>query len=89
MNIMSEDKTELKRPIQSMPDFVEQALEERNLMDDYHQRPTYQQNDYLLWIKAKRESTKLKRLNQMLNELEQGGVYMNMDHPPSSKTGND
>ncbi|HSH04861.1 MAG TPA: YdeI/OmpD-associated family protein, partial [Anaerolineae bacterium] len=45
-----------------------------------------QQNDYLGWInRAKRPATKQKRLNQMLDELEQGGVYMKMDHPPSKK----
>jgi uncharacterized protein YdeI (YjbR/CyaY-like superfamily) len=40
-------------------------------------RPPYQQNDYIGWITlAKLESTKQKRLNQMLDELKKGGVYM-------------
>lgn len=70
-----------------MPEFVEKALEKRQLMEDFNQRPAYQQNDYLMWInKAARESTKMKRLNQMLDELEKGGVYMKMDHPPSKKS---
>lgn len=73
----------LTRPIQSMPGFVRQALNERGLMDAYRQRPAYQQNDYLGWInRAKRPQTKEKRLNQMLDELERGNVYMKMDWKP-------
>jgi uncharacterized protein YdeI (YjbR/CyaY-like superfamily) len=67
------------RPREQMPDFVRQALEERGLMAAYEARPPYQRNDYLLWInKVKREDTKLKHLEQMLDELEAGGVYMRM-----------
>jgi uncharacterized protein YdeI (YjbR/CyaY-like superfamily) len=70
-----------------MPDFVRQALEARGLLGDYLQRPPYQQNDYLGWIdKAKRRETKEKRLQQMLEELERGGVSMNMPHSKSKKT---
>jgi uncharacterized protein YdeI (YjbR/CyaY-like superfamily) len=48
-------------------------------MNAYLARPPYQQNDYIGWItRAKLESTKQKRLNQMLDELELGGVYMKM-----------
>ena len=55
-------------------------------MDDYRNRPPYQQNDYLGWIsQAKRKETQEKRLHQMLDELEAGGIYMNMDHSPSEK----
>lgn len=62
-----------------MPDFFREALLERGLMDEYLARPPYQQNDYIGWInRAQHESTKQKRLNQMLDELERGGVYMNM-----------
>jgi uncharacterized protein YdeI (YjbR/CyaY-like superfamily) len=69
----------LKRSIQPMPDFVRRAIEGRGMMDAYHARPAYQQNDYLGWInRAKREETKQKRLDQMLDELEGGGVYMKM-----------
>lgn len=69
-----------------MPAFVRDALLERDLMSDYKARPPYQQNDYIGWINsAKRDETKQKRLHQMLAELEQGGVYMKMDHPPSKK----
>ena len=70
-----------------MPGFVIEALESSNLMNAYNERPAYQQNDYIGWItRAKRESTRNKRLHQMLAELEQGGVYMNMSHPASVKT---
>ncbi|MET0285938.1 MAG: YdeI/OmpD-associated family protein [Polyangiales bacterium] len=72
--------TELKRPKQPMPAHVKRALSERGLMKAYRARPAYQQNDYLGWIaKAVRDSTKDKRLAQMLRELQQGDVYMNMD----------
>ena len=67
------------RPREDMPDFVREALEERGLMALYQARPPYQRNDYLLWInKAQRDDTKQKRLAQMLEELEAGGVYMRM-----------
>ncbi|MBD3385393.1 hypothetical protein GF407_10770 [candidate division KSB1 bacterium] len=80
----------LKRPRHPMPDFVRQALEERGLMDEYRNRPAYQQNDYIGWInKAKRQETKEKRLDQMLGELKVGGVYMKMAHPSSRKTRRD
>jgi uncharacterized protein YdeI (YjbR/CyaY-like superfamily) len=62
-----------------LPEFMEQALNERRLMDAFQQRPDYQRNDYIGWItRAKRSETRLKRLNQMLRELEAGDVYMNM-----------
>ena len=68
-----------------MPDFVRQALDERGLMDAYQKRPAYQQNDYIRWInRAKRPETKEKRLRQMLEELERGGIYMKMKHPASA-----
>ncbi|AKQ64691.1 hypothetical protein A176_001603 [Myxococcus hansupus] len=62
-----------------MPAQVRAALVERGLMDAYKARPPYQQNDYLGWIaRAKLEATRLKRLNQMLEELAGGTRYMNM-----------
>ena len=82
---MGRDFSKLKRPRYPMPDFVRQALVERGLMEAYHKRPAYQQNDYLGWInRAKRQETKDKRLCQMLDELETGGVYMKMKHPASA-----
>jgi len=83
---MSTDFSNLERPRYPMPDFVKLALEERSLMDAYRARPAYQQNDYIGWInRAKRQETKEKRLQQMLDELEVGGVYMKMEHPASAK----
>ena len=67
------------RPRYPMPDFICDALNARGLMDAYQARPPYQQNDYIGWItRAKQESTRQKRLNQMLDELEDGSVYMKM-----------
>jgi len=64
-----------------MPDFIRQALEENGLMDRYHTRPPYQQNDYIGWItRAKMESTSQKRLDQMLDELRRGDSYMKMSY---------
>jgi len=62
-----------------MPKFMHDALHENDLMDAYNARPPYQRNDYIGWItRAKREETKQKRLNQMLDELKKGDVYMKM-----------
>lgn len=69
-----------------MPGFVRKALQERKLIRDFEQRPAYQQNDYIGWInRAKKQETKDKRVKQMLDELEKGGVYMKMKHPASAK----
>ena len=69
----------LKRAKYPMPDYIRDALKERGLMDAYQARPPYQQNDYIGWVtRAKHESTRQKRLNQMLDELEGGKLYMNM-----------
>jgi len=83
---MNTDYSKLKRQLNPMSDFIRLALEERGLMQAYRERPAYQQNDYIGWIdRAKREETKEKRLNQMLDELESGGIYMKMKHPASVK----
>ncbi|MDP1612494.1 MAG: YdeI/OmpD-associated family protein [Sulfuritalea sp.] len=66
-----------------MPAFVRDALTARGLMAAYRERPPYQRNDYLGWIaRARLEATKLKRLNQMLDELQGGKRYMNMAWKP-------
>jgi uncharacterized protein YdeI (YjbR/CyaY-like superfamily) len=66
-----------------MPDFFREALTSRGLMDAYLARPPYQQNDYIGWItRARLESTRQKRLDQMLDELKKGGVYMKMKWHP-------
>ena len=76
----------LKRPLNPMPEFVERALLDRGLMEAYRRRPPYQRNDYLGWItQAKRESTKRRRLAQMLDELARGDRYMKMAWRPSSR----
>ena len=62
--------TQSRRPRHEMPDFVRDALAEHGLEEAYRSRPPYQRNDYLIWIDgAKREETRQKRLNQMLEEL--------------------
>lgn len=76
----------MTRPIQKMPDDVRAEISERNLMDAYEERPFYQRNDYLAWIgRAKRLETRQERVSQMLDELDEGGIYMGMDHPPSRR----
>ena len=71
------------RPRYPMPNFIRNALNKRGLMDAYLSRPPYQQNDYIGWIQdAKREETKQKRLDQMLDELNGGKLYMKMKWNP-------
>jgi uncharacterized protein YdeI (YjbR/CyaY-like superfamily) len=68
------------RPRHPIPEYMQEALESRGLMEAYNARPPYQRNDYIGWItRAKRPETQEKRLNQMLDELERGDVYMNME----------
>lgn len=75
-----------RRPVQPMPKALLDALEARGVRADYEARPFYQRNDYLAWIaRAKRAETRERRLTQMLDELERGGVYMKMAHAPSRK----
>ena len=75
----------LKRTRYKMPDFIRDVLNERGLMDAYRARPAYQQNDYIgsrCVTRAKLEATKQKQLNQMLDELKKGSVYMKMKWNP-------
>ena len=73
----------LKRSRYPMPDFIREALESRELTEAYYARPPYQRNDYIGWItRAKRPETQQKRLNQMLDELIKGDVYMKMAWKP-------
>ncbi len=70
------------RPRYEMPDFFRYTLEKRGLIDAYLARPPYQQNDYIGLLRVTRanlEATRQKRLNQMLDELERGGVYMKVE----------
>jgi uncharacterized protein YdeI (YjbR/CyaY-like superfamily) len=65
-----------------MPDYIRDALTRRKIMDAYHARPDYQQNDYISWVtRAKLRATKEKRLAQMLDELERD-QYMKMKWHP-------
>jgi len=49
----------LTRTRHKMSDHIREALTGRNLMDAYHARPDYQQNDYIGWVtRAKRDETK-------------------------------
>lgn len=69
----------LTRPQHPMPPEIAAALEARGLRAAYDARPPYQRNDYLGWIaRAKRAETRQKRLDQMLEELAAGDVYMKM-----------
>lgn len=80
------EATRLRRDVQSMPADVLAELEDGGLLDLYRERPAYQQNDYLGWIgRAKREGARQKRIQQILDELRRGGVYMGMQHRPSTK----
>ena len=68
-----------RRERHPMPPFVAEALDGADLVDAYEARPPYQRNDYLGWITtAKREATQHRRLDQMLDELRAGDVYMKM-----------
>ncbi len=75
----SVDTSRMKRDIYPMPEDIRSLLDARRLTAAYNARPAYQQNDYVGWIgRAKRPETRQKRIDQMLDELESGGVYMKM-----------
>ena len=83
---MPKDFSKLKREKHLIPEYIKKALDENEVIADYEARPAYQQNDYVGWIeRAKRQETKEKRLQQMIEELKVGGIYMKMKHPASSK----
>lgn len=74
----------LQRPTHTMPTDVARALAAAGLTDAYEARPPYQRNDYVGWIRrAKRPQTRQRRLQQMLDELAAGDVYMNMEWRPA------
>ncbi|MCW5877824.1 MAG: YdeI/OmpD-associated family protein [Anaerolineales bacterium] len=77
---MSEqDWSRLSRPRYAMPEDLAQALKTHQLSQAYQARPPYQQNDYIGWLnRAKRPETRQKRLDQIVDELRRGDVYMNM-----------
>ncbi len=86
---MSKDYSKLKRPDHTMPGFVKQALKKQGLLEAFEKRPDYQQNDYLGWIHdGKIHEIKLKRLQQMLDELAKGGIFMGEGYAePEKKKG--
>jgi uncharacterized protein YdeI (YjbR/CyaY-like superfamily) len=62
-----------------MPADVKTLVAERGLEVAYAERPAYQRNDYLGWIaRARRPETRQRRVEQMLDELEGGKLYMRM-----------
>jgi hypothetical protein len=72
-------KSRLKRPILQMPSDIKELLTKNELYACYLNRPAYQQNEYIGWIlQAKREETRQKRIDQMIDELKAGNVYMKM-----------
>ena len=74
-----------KRPRHKMPAGIKTALSKRGVLKAYNARPAYQRNDYLGWItQGKTDATQAKRTEQMLSELERGGVYMGMKHASSA-----
>jgi uncharacterized protein YdeI (YjbR/CyaY-like superfamily) len=79
MKKVSVKRLTLKRDINPMPKHIRELLIRQGLMERYKARPPYQQNDYLGWIsRAKLETTKQKRIQQMVEELKLGDRYMNM-----------
>jgi uncharacterized protein YdeI (YjbR/CyaY-like superfamily) len=78
--------TAKKRPRHAMPASIKAALSKHGVLKAYNERPAYQRNDYLGWIaQGKTDATQAKRTEQMLSELERGGVYMGMKHTASAK----
>ena len=69
-----------------MPNDIAAALKSSGLCADYKARPAYQRNDYIGWInRAKTPAMRIERLEQMLTELAQGGIYMGKEHKASRK----
>ena len=68
------------RPHYPMASFIRETLNERDLMKSYKESTSTLSIERLhrLAYRAKLEATRQKRLNQMLDELESGGVYMKM-----------
>jgi hypothetical protein len=68
-----------------MPVDVAKAMMAAGVRRQYDARPNYQRNDYIGWIdRARTAETRTKRIAQMLDELQRGGVYMKMPHPASA-----
>ena len=80
--LVADKKKEPKpHPVNKMGNFIKDRLIQEDLMKEYESRPYYQRNDYLSWInQAKLEKTRKKRLDQMIEELRTGSLYMNMEY---------
>lgn len=73
------DTSRLKRDVYPMPQDIRERLQAEGLDAAYGARPAYQQNDYVGWItRARQPETRARRLQQMIDELHRGGVYMHM-----------
>jgi uncharacterized protein YdeI (YjbR/CyaY-like superfamily) len=71
---------------QPMPGNVKGALAKKKLTDAYEARPQYQQQEYLKWIAAAAgPAAKQKRIDQMVEELEKGGVFKGEPWTPPAK----
>ena len=69
-----------------MPGNVSGALAKNKLMDAFRARPDYQQNDYLKWIAtAAGPAAKQQRLDQMIDELQKGGLFKGEAWKPPAK----
>ena len=85
---MNKESSRLKRPLYPMPEDFLKFLEKEDLVSTYYARPPYQRNDYISWItRAKREETRTKRLQQMIDELKNGRIYMKMKYNPKKSKG--
>lgn len=72
-----------RRTAKPLPADIKRALSRRGLARAYAARPPYQQRDYASWITAaKQVVTRDKRLEQMLDELDDGQRYMGMRYAP-------
>jgi len=79
--MIKRDLSTLRRKINPMLEDIRKILEEKNLMEAYLKRPPYQKNDYIGWIeRAVHEETRERKLKQMIEELELGNLYMNMEY---------
>lgn len=87
LNMADTVGSRLTRRVDEMPGSIADALRDLGLEQAYAARPPYQRNDYIGWIvRAKREDTRLKRLRQMLSELQSGTHYMNMPYQTGRRT---
>ncbi|MGI9317008.1 MAG: YdeI/OmpD-associated family protein [bacterium] len=68
--------------LENLPKFVQEALQQHDLCSQFRIRPKHQQINYLRWINsAQRSKVKIKRLNQMLQELKCGDKYLDLPIP--------